>query len=162
MTRTTAPSLAHSSLQVEPLGGPDPLAPLSPSARPGNPTEFSQSDRRGPRARTLAPGRAKYFNSSHSVAIPQRPVSCPSTLVLDVGLLWPKPTRIPVFRIGNMPSSTERKSRGLDLVARDKPSDNLMLKSGASWLQPSLPGARIRAEKGAGTLDGSGRRRYDQ
>ena len=61
-----------------------------------------------------------------------------------------------------MPPSTERKASGLDLVARDKPSDNLMLKSGASWLQPSLPRARVRAEKGAGTLDGSGRRRFDQ
>ena len=47
MTQTTALSLAHSSLQVEPLGGQDPLGPLVPSARPGNPTEFSQSDRRG-------------------------------------------------------------------------------------------------------------------
>ena len=80
-----------------------------------------------------------------------------------------------------MLSSTERKASGLDLVARDKPSDNLMLKSGAGWLQPSLPWARARAEKGAGTLrrasvpwarpgrrrelkpfDGSGRRRFDQ
>ena len=52
---------------------PDPLAPLAPSARPGNPTKFSQSDRCGPRARAPVPGRAKYFNSSHSVAIPQRP-----------------------------------------------------------------------------------------
>ena len=61
-----------------------------------------------------------------------------------------------------MPSPTEGKDSGLDPVARDKPSDNLMLKSGASWLQPSLPRARVRAEKGAGTLDGSGRRRFDQ
>ena len=61
-----------------------------------------------------------------------------------------------------MPSPTERKARGLDQVARDEPSDNLMLKSGARWLQPSLPRARVRVEKGAGTLDGSGRRRFDQ
>ena len=61
-----------------------------------------------------------------------------------------------------MPSSTERKASGLDLVARDKSSDNLMLKSGASLLQPSLPRARVRAEQGAGTLDGSGRRQFDQ
>ena len=55
-----------------------------------------------------------------------------------------------------MPPSTERKASGLDLVARDKPSDNLMLKSGASWLQPSLPGAWAQAEKGAGTPMGPG------
>ena len=61
-----------------------------------------------------------------------------------------------------MPSPTERKARGLDPVARDKPSDNLMLKSGASWLKPSLRWARTRSEKGAGTLDGSWRRRFDQ
>ena len=60
-----------------------------------------------------------------------------------------------------MPSSMERKARGLDLVARDKPSDNLMLKSGASWLQPSLPGARAQAERGP-EPDWSGRRRFDQ
>ena len=52
------------------------------------------------------------------------------------------------LRVGNMPPSTERKARGLDLVARDKPSDNLMLKSGASWLQPSLPWARAQSERG--------------
>ena len=46
-----------------------------------------------------------------------------------------------------MPPSTERKARRLDLVAWDTPSDNLMLKSGASWLQPSLPGARAQAER---------------
>ena len=61
-----------------------------------------------------------------------------------------------------MPSPTERKAHRLDLVAQDKPSDNLMLKSGTSWLQPSLPGARAQAERGAGTLNGSGRRRFDQ
>ena len=56
-----------------------------------------------------------------------------------------------------MPSPTERKARGLDLVARDKPSDNLMLKRRASWLPftPRGPGpggkgrpdpSRVRAQ----------------
>ena len=61
-----------------------------------------------------------------------------------------------------MPPSTERKARKLDLVARDKPSDNLMLKSGASWLTFTPRGPGPGEEKEAGTLNGSGRRRFDQ
>ena len=63
MTRTTVLSLGLSSPQVGPLGGPDPLAPLAPSARPGNPTELSLSDRHravGPSPGTLA-GQALQF-----------------------------------------------------------------------------------------------------
>ena len=37
-TRTSAPPMGYSSLRVELLGGPDPLTPLSPSARPVKPT----------------------------------------------------------------------------------------------------------------------------
>lgn len=57
----------------------------------------------------------------------------------------------------HLPSPTERKARGLDLVARDKPSDNLMLKRCASRLPftPRGPGpggkgrpdpSRVRAQ----------------
>ena len=60
-----------------------------------------------------------------------------------------------------MPSPTERKARGLDLVARDIPSDNLMLMRRASWL-PFTPRARAQEEKGSRNLHGSGRRRFDQ
>ena len=44
----------------------------------------------GPTA--LAARRTLYVSG----ALPQRPVGCPSTLVREVGLLRPKPTRIPV------------------------------------------------------------------
>ena len=98
-----------------------------------------------------------------SGARPQRPVGCPSTLVREVELLRPKPTRIPVAGFA-LAIPTERKARGLDPVARDKPSDNLMLKRCASLVAgcPSLPGARAQAEKGGRILHGSGRRRFDQ
>jgi hypothetical protein len=46
------------------------LAPRLPFGRPGNSTEFSDSDRRGPWGRDPVPGRIKNFNSSNSVAIP--------------------------------------------------------------------------------------------
>ena len=91
-----------------------------------------------------------------SGARPQRPVGCPSTLVREVGLLRPKPTRIPVAGSA-LAIPTERKARGLDPVARDKPSDNLMLKRCASRLPftPRGPGpggkgrpdpSRVRAQ----------------
>ena len=92
-------------------------------------------------------------------ARPQRPAGCPSTLVREVELLRPKPTRIPVAGSA-LAIPTERKARGLDLVARDKPSDNLMLKRRASWL-PFTPRAWAQAEKGGRILHGSGRRRSD-
>ena len=91
-----------------------------------------------------------------SGARPQRPVGCPSTLVREVELLRPKPTRIPVAGFA-LAIPTERKARGLDPVARDKPSDNLMLKRCASRLPftPRGPGpggkgrpdpSRVRAQ----------------
>ena len=91
-----------------------------------------------------------------SGARPQRPVGCPSTLVREVELLRPKPTRIPVAGLA-LAIPTERKARGLDPVARDKPSDNLMLKRCASRLPftPRGPGpggkgrpdpSRVRAQ----------------
>ena len=53
MTRTTAPLLGLSSLQVELLGGPDPTGATLRPRPTGNPTESSQSDRpgRGPEPR---------------------------------------------------------------------------------------------------------------
>ena len=54
----------------EPLGFSRP-AGTSCHRRPGVPTEFSDSDRRGPRAQAPAPGRDKYFHSpKHLVTIP--------------------------------------------------------------------------------------------
>jgi hypothetical protein len=67
-TRTSAPALGHSSLQVD-LSAARSRWPRLPFGRPGNPTKFSDSDRRRPWARDPVPGRIKYFNSSNSVAI---------------------------------------------------------------------------------------------
>ena len=57
-----------------------------------------------------------------------------------------------------MPSPTERKARGLDQVARDEPSDNLMLKSGASWLTftPRGPGPGGKEKPEPSTGPGAG------
>ena len=57
-----------------------------------------------------------------------------------------------------MPSPTERKARGLDQVARDEPSDNLMLKSGASWLTftPRGPGPGGKGKPEPSTGPGAG------
>ena len=57
-----------------------------------------------------------------------------------------------------MPSSTEKKAHWLDLVARDKPSDNLMLKSGASWLTftPRGPGPGGKEKPEPSTGPGAG------
>ena len=49
---------------------PGPVGATPAFGRPGNPTEFSDSDRRGPWARDPVPGRIKNFNSSNSEAIP--------------------------------------------------------------------------------------------
>jgi hypothetical protein len=49
---------------------PGPVGATLAFGHPSNPTEFSDSDRRGPRARAPVPGRNKHFNSSNLVAIP--------------------------------------------------------------------------------------------
>jgi hypothetical protein len=49
---------------------PGPVGATPAFGRHGNPTEFSDSDRRGPWARDSVPGRNIDFNSSSSVAIP--------------------------------------------------------------------------------------------
>ena len=57
------------------------------------------------------------------------------------------------------PRERQRKARGLDLVARDKPPDNLMPRAVLRWLEPSLLWARARLERGAGPQWGNPGRR---